>query len=154
MKKLLTFLIFSAASLAAFAAKDTTVGSITIVKPWARATPAVVKNSAAYMTLNNAGAADKLIAVTGDVAKEIQIHTMATEDGVMKMREVNSIDVAANGTTELKPGGFHIMLIGLKEGLKEGQKFPLKLKFEKAGEVTVDVMAGGVGGQVSPMHKH
>lgn len=128
-----------------------TVGTITVEHAWARATPAAAKTSAAYMTLANAGAADKLIAASSDVAKDIQIHSMITEAGVMKMREVKSVDVSANGKTELKPGGYHIMLIGLPDGLKEGSKFPLKLKFEKAGEVTVTVVAekGGHAG-----HQH
>jgi periplasmic copper chaperone A len=153
MKKLLV-LFLAAASMAAFAADDAKIGAITIAKPWARVTPAVVKNSAAYMTFNNAGAADKLIAVSGDVAQEIQIHSMVTEDGVMKMREVNAVDIPANGKAELTPGGFHIMLIGLKGALKDGQKFPLKLKFEKAGEVTVEVKAGAPVAQGNAEHKH
>jgi periplasmic copper chaperone A len=113
-----------------------------------------VKNSAAFMTLSAKDTADKLIGVSGDVAREIQIHTMLTEAGVMKMREIKSLDVPANGKTELKPGGLHIMLIGLKDGLKEGEKFPLKLKFEKAGEVTVDVVAEKPSGADHSGHKH
>jgi copper(I)-binding protein len=72
----------------------------------------------------------------------------------MKMREVKGIDVAANGKTELKPGGFHIMLVGLADGLKEGAKFPLKLKFEKAGEVTVQVTAEKPDAHGHGEHKH
>lgn len=152
MKKI-TVLLASVLSLAAFA-HEYKVGTITIGHPWARATPGPVRNSAAFMTFDNAGAADKLVSVSGDVAKEIQIHSMITEAGVMKMREVTSVDVPANGKAELKPGGFHIMLIGLKEGLKDGEKFPLKLKFEKAGEVTVTVVTEKMAGMENTEHKH
>jgi periplasmic copper chaperone A len=153
MKKLLAlFSAFLAAS--AFAGNDVKVGNLTVGHPWARATPGAVKNSAAFFTIENKSATpDKLIGVTGDVAREIQIHTMLTEAGVMKMREIKSLDVPANGKTELKPGGLHIMLIGLKEGLKDGTKFPLTLKFEKAGEVKVTVTAEKAGGDHSG-HKH
>lgn len=152
MKKILLLL---AATFAASAfAQDTKIGSITVAHPWARATPGAVKNSAAFMSFDNKGAADKLIGVTGDVAKEIQIHSMITEAGVMKMREIKSLDIPANGKAELKPGGFHIMLIGVPDGLKEGTKFPLKLKFEKAGEVTVQVTAEKPGSHNHAEHKH
>ena len=142
-----------AATTSAFA-QDTKIGAITIDHPWARATPGAVKNSAAFMSFHNKGAADKLISVTGEIAKEIQIHSMITEAGVMKMREIKSLDIPANGKAELKPGGFHIMLIGIPDGLKEGTKFPLKLKFEKAGEITVQVTAEKPGAHNHAEHKH
>ncbi|MBL8311752.1 MAG: copper chaperone PCu(A)C [Burkholderiales bacterium] len=140
MKAILTSLIAAAFAASAWA-HDYKVGAIEIDHPWARAVPSSAKTSAAYMTFANKGAADKLVSASSDVAKEIQIHTMVTEAGVMKMREIKSLDIAANSKTELKPGGYHIMLIGLPDGLKDGTKFPLKLKFEKAGEVTVTVVA-------------
>ncbi len=151
--KNITLLLVSALSLSAFAL-DAKIGSITGAHPWARVTPGAVKNSAAFMMFDNKGTADKLISVTGDIAKEIQIHSMITEAGVMKMREIKSLDIPANGIAELKPGGFHVMLIGLKDGLKEGEKFPLKLKFEKAGEVTVQVTAEKPGAHDHAEHKH
>ena len=152
MKKI-TLLLASTFAAAAFA-QDTKIGAITIDHPWARATPGAVKNSAAFMSFDNKGAADKLISVTGSVAKEIQIHSMITEAGVMKMREIQSLDIPANGKAELKPGGFHVMLIGIPDGLKEGTKFPLKLKFEKAGEITVQVTAEKPGSNDHSEHKH
>jgi periplasmic copper chaperone A len=150
MKKILALLLASFA--VSVSATDVKHGDITIGHPWARATPGAVKNSAAFMVFDNKGGADKLIGVSGDVARDIQIHTMLTEAGVMKMREIKSLDIPAKGKTELKPGGLHIMLIGLKDGLKEGQKFPLTLKFEKAGEVTVEVVAEKATGHHD--HKH
>jgi periplasmic copper chaperone A len=152
MKKIV-LLLTSVLAVSTFA-QDVKVGSINISHPWARVTPGGVKNSAAFMVFDNVGAADKLLSVTGDVAKEIQIHSMITEAGVMKMREIKSLDIPANGKAELKPGGYHVMLIGLKDGLKEGEKFPLKLKFEKAGEVTVQVTPEKPGAQNHADHKH
>jgi periplasmic copper chaperone A len=152
MKKISALLV-TLLAVSAFA-QDANIGAISIAHPWARATPGAVKNSAAFMVFDNKGAADKLIGVSGDVAKEIQIHSMITEAGVMKMREIKALDIPANGTAELKPGGFHVMLIGLKDGLKEGEKFPLKLKFEKAGEVTVQVTAEKPGSVDHSAHKH
>ena len=152
MKKISVLLVVLLA--AAAYAQDPKVGAITIGHPWARATPGAVKNSAAFMEFDNKGAADKLISVTGDIAKDIQIHSMITDAGVMKMREIKSLDIPANGKVELKPGGFHVMLIGLKDGLKEGATFPLKLKFERAGEVTVQVTAEKPGAQDHAEHKH
>lgn len=149
-----TTLLFVATFAAAAFAQDAKIGAITIDHPWARATPGAVKNSAAFMTFNNKGPADKLISVTGGVAKEIQIHSMITEAGVMKMREVAALEIPANGKAELKPGGFHIMLMGIADGLKEGTKFPLKLKFEKAGEITVQVTAEKPGAHDHSEHKH
>ena len=152
MKKI-ALLIASVLSAASFA-QDAKVGAITVGHPWARATPGAVKNSAAFMVFDNKGAADKLIGVSGDIAKDIQIHSMITEAGVMKMREIKSLDIPANGKTELKSSGFHVMLIGLKDGLKEGATFPLKLQFEKAGEVTVLVKAEKPGAHDHAEHKH
>ena len=146
-------LLAAACSLNAFA-DDAKIGAITIDHPWARATPSAVKNSAAFMSFSNTGSADKLISVTGGVAKEIQLHSMVTEAGVMKMREIKALDIPANGKAELTPGGFHIMLIGIADGLKEGTKFPLALKFEKAGEITVQVVAEKPGAHDHAEHKH
>ena len=146
--------LFAALIATSAFAQDAKVGTITIGHPWARATPGAVKNSAAFMVFDNKGTADKLIGVSGDIAKDIQIHSMITEAGIMKMREIKSLDIPANGKVELKPGGFHVMLIGLKDGLKEGAKFPLKLKFEKAGEVTVQVTAEKPGAHDHAQHKH
>ncbi len=152
MKKI--FLLLAATFAATAFAQDAKIGAITIDHAWARATPGAVKNSAAFMSFSNSGAADKLIGVSGTVAKEVQMHSMITEGGVMKMREIDALDIPANGKAELKPGGYHVMLIGIPDGLKEGTKFPLKLKFEKAGEVTVMVTAQKPGMQDHSEHKH
>lgn len=152
---LLTMLMLAVPLGPAFA-QDTSVGAMTISHPWARAVPAAVRTSAAYLTISNTGTADRLLSASAAVAKETQLHSMITEAGVMKMREVKAVDIAANGKTELKPGGYHIMLVGLTDGLKEGSKFPVKLKFEKAGEVTIQITAEkpGAHDHSHGEHKH
>ena len=95
---------------------------------------------AAYMEIQNSGPADKLIKVESDGIASVELHTMEMKDGVMLMRPVEGgVDIPANGTQSLKPGGFHVMLIGVTKTYKPGDKLPLKLTFEKAG--TLDVQA-------------
>lgn len=95
-------------------------------------------NSAAYMLIRNGGAADRLLKAESGVAGTVELHTVEMKDGVMQMRPVEGgIDVPANGEVQLKPGGFHVMLIGLKQDLKAGDTVALKLQFEKAGAVDV-----------------
>lgn len=96
-------------------------------------------NSAAYMVIRNTGSeADKLIAASTDAAKTVELHTVIEEGGMMRMRQVEGgIDIPANGQVELKPGGFHVMLIGLTRDLNAGDKVDLTLTFEKAGQIPV-----------------
>lgn len=96
-------------------------------------------NSAAYMVIRNTGSeADKLIAASTDAAKTVELHTVIEEGGMMRMRQVEGgIDIPANGQVELKPGGFHVMLIGLTRDLNAGDKVELTLTFEKAGQIPV-----------------
>jgi hypothetical protein len=98
--------------------------------------------SAVYMKISGGGMADKLVKAETTVAESTELHTVEMKDGVMQMRPVEGgIDVPADGTVELKPGGLHIMLIGLKQELKPGDKVNVKLTFEKAGvrNVTAEV---------------
>ncbi len=96
-------------------------------------------NGAVYVTLTNAGAqADSLVSASSDAAQTVELHEAKNESGVMKMRPVQAIPVPANGKTELKPGGYHIMLMGLKHDLKPGEKVAVTLKFERGGEMRVE----------------
>ncbi|MEO1018603.1 MAG: copper chaperone PCu(A)C [Pseudomonadota bacterium] len=122
-------------------------GDLTIGQPWARETSASQANGAAYFAVKNANtAADRLNAATSDVAERIELHTHLMEDGVMKMREVAFIEVPAEGDAALEPGGLHIMLLGLKSPLVEGESFSLTLEFENAGAVEVSVKIEDVAG--------
>ncbi len=148
-------LMFSAALPAQ--AHDFTVGGLKIDHPWARATPGQAKNGAAYLVIHSSEAADdRLVAAATDVAQRVELHNHLNVDGVMQMREVEGIDVPAGGMATLKPGSFHVMLMGLKAPLKEGESFPLTLTFEKAGSTTVEVNVEAVGsmGSMSGDMKH
>jgi len=141
-------------------AQATATSTITIQQPWARATPAGAQTGAVYMTLDNkASTPDRLTGASSDVAAKIQIHEMKVENGVMKMRELaGGLSIPAGGSVALKPGSYHVMLIGLKKPLTAGEQFPLTLTFEKAGSisVTVPVQARGAmedkGGGMGNMH--
>ena len=95
------------------------------------------------------------MAATTAVAKSVELHTMSMEGDVMKMRQLDAIELPKGAMVELKPGGLHLMLMGLKAPLKAGDTFPMTLRFEKAGEVVVTVkVEAPQAGDASPMHKH
>ncbi len=123
-------------------ALDYKVGALHIKHPYARATVPNQPAGAAYLGIENKGKrADKLIAVSSPIAASTQIHTMSMDDGVMKMREVSSIEIKPLAAIVMAPGaGYHIMLIGLKQPLKIGDEFPLRLTFAKAGKLEVSVV--------------
>jgi copper(I)-binding protein len=101
--------------------------------------PGDAMNSAAYMLLVNKGdVTDRLLRVESDVAQAVELHESTMEGDVMRMNPVQFVEVPAKGQAELKPGGFHVMLIGLKRDLKPGEKITLTLIFEKSGPITVD----------------
>ncbi len=118
-----------------------TVGDLTITAPWARASAGMARAGAAFMTIENVGPDDRLVAASADVSARIELHThIMSADGVMQMREVEGgIEISANGETRLEPGGLHVMFMGLEAPFVEGTRFPLTLTFEQAGEVTVEV---------------
>jgi periplasmic copper chaperone A len=127
--------------------EDVKAGDLVISQPWSRATPGGAKMGAGYLTIENKGsAADKLVNVSGDAAGKIEVHEMATTDGVMKMRPLDKpLAIEPGKTVKLAPGGYHLMMMDLKTPLKQGDKVPLTLVFEKAGKVlvTLDVQAVG-----------
>jgi copper(I)-binding protein len=117
---------------------------VMVQNPWARAS--VGRNGAAFMTVANTGTSDdRLVAAKGNVARRVELHTHLMEGNVMKMRQVDAIPVPAGRSVTLKPGGLHVMMIGLEKKLVEGESFPLTLVFEKAGEITVTVPIGKIG---------
>ena len=128
-----------------------------IDKPWARATAPGASVAGGYMVIRNAGAAaDRLVSVSSPASAKVEMHVHINDNGVMKMREVPGYDVPAKGMFELKPGGAHLMFMDLKRPFKEGEKVPVKLKFEKAGEVSAEVHVGRLGESAAPsaQHKH
>jgi copper(I)-binding protein/uncharacterized protein YcnI len=127
-------------------------GPISITSAWTRATAG--DTGGAFAVIANSGSEpDRLVAVKGDVAASVEIHEMTMAGDVMQMRPVDGLDIPAGGSVELKPGGFHIMLIGLRAPLVEGATIPLTFVFAKAGEQAVDLRVGGPGDKEAP-HDH
>ena len=151
--------IFLIAALLAFAAlpaqaADVMVGKLKIVAPWARATPKGAQVGGAYLTVTNTGGTpDRLIGGASAVAKEVQVHEMTMVNGVMKMRPVaGGLEIKPGQTVTLKPGGYHLMFVGLKRPLKKGEHFKVTLQFAKAGKVAVDFTTEGLGAMHGNMH--
>jgi periplasmic copper chaperone A len=141
----LATLIFSAPALA----QEIKAGDLVITQPWSRATPSGAKVAGGYLTIENKGTTpDRLVSGTGDIAGKVEIHEMAMNNGVMTMRPLDKGLVIEPGkTVKLAPGGYHVMLMDLKGPLKQGDKVPLTLEFEKAGKIVLSLDVQGVGAQ-------
>ncbi|MCS7222768.1 MAG: copper chaperone PCu(A)C [Anaerolineae bacterium] len=119
--------------------KTVTLGALRIKAAWARP-GSVDGTSAVYLTVSNAGeATDALIAAQSEVAQAVELHQTRMMGDVMQMQPVERVEVPARGWVELTPGGYHIMLIGLRRELRPGERFPISLRFEQGGEITIDV---------------
>ena len=146
-RNFLTLVVMAAltATLPAWA-NDYKLGDLAIDHPWARASAGASVNGAAYMVISTSGAApDQLIGASTPIAEKAELHTDIMEGDVMRMRPVKGIEVNLGEPATLEPGALHVMLIGLKAPLKEGEHFPLTLTFEKAGSVTVEVTVEAAG---------
>ena len=136
-------------------AADFTAGDITVGSPWSRASAGPAKNGVVYLTIvNNGAAADRLVKAASPAAMMASLHISRMAGDVMKMEPVEAITAEPGKPVELKPGGLHIMLMGLKALLEEGQMFPVTLTFEKAGPVEVKVMVGKAGAMEGHTLKH
>lgn len=136
------------------AAHDYTVGDITIGHPWSRAAGAG-GTGAGYLKLTNNGTQpDRLISATSPLAPVVELHSMVRDGDVMRMRPVQDITIAPGQTVELRPGGFHIMLVGLTAPMNQGTRVPLTLRFERAGEVQVELAVEAAGARAAPAHHH
>jgi copper(I)-binding protein len=145
------------------AALDYTLGSLYIANLWARATPKGATVAGAYMRITNKGAApDRLIGGSAAIAGRFEVHEMKTEQGVMKMRPLTAgLEIKPGETVELKPGSYHVMLMGLKSPLEKGQRVKGTLAFEKAGKIDVEFLVEAIGaaapgpqGTPAPHHGH
>ena len=147
MKRLWLAVLFAATAAQA---------QVTIEKPWVRATAPGARVGGGYLVIRNPGAAaDRLVGASSPAAGRVELHVHVKDGDVMRMREVRAFDVPANGAFELKPGGAHLMFMELKRPFKEGDTVPVRLKFEKAGEVSAEFHVGRLGGAMAPdAHKH
>lgn len=137
MQKRLIMTLFAALAVSAAAHAQ----ELRVSQAHARATMPQQPAGGAYLTIENKGGpADRLLGASTPVAKSVELHTMSMQDNVMKMREVPAIEIGTGTTLEMKPGeGYHLMLMGLRQPLKPGERFPLTLQFEKAGKREVEV---------------
>jgi len=138
-----------ALSFAAATAQAQTPG-VEVQKVWARATPGGARTAVIYMTLVAKGRSDRLVDVSSPVAERAQMHSESMTGGVMRMRPLTEIALKQDAPTVLKPGSMHVMLIGLKHPLAQGDSFALTLRFQKAGEQTVEVHVEKIGAMEMP----
>ena len=150
------FTIIAATVIACFIsvtamATDYKVGSLEIMGPWSRATPKGASTAIGYMTIKNNGTTpDRLIGGSVDFASDFQLHSMTMEDSVSKMRELKFVEIEPGQTIEFKPGGSHVMFVGVKHPLSEGEHVKGTLIFEHAGTVQIEYDVQGIGAQSGP----
>ena len=155
--------LLALAALAAVSAPalagDYKVGSITVQSPWSRPAQAGM-NGVGFMTILNTGAKPvTLTAIESPLAAKVELHQSSMANGVMTMRQQDTATLAAGGKLELSPGGYHLMLLGLKQPLKVGQKAPLTLVFADGKRVTVDLTVrltppnAAMGGMMDHQHR-
>jgi copper(I)-binding protein len=114
---------------------------LTVTNAWSRTTPPGVTVGVVYFTLkNDTGKSDRLLKISSPIAAKVQVHRTEIQDGMARMREVAVLHVDANQSVEFAPNGMHVMLMGLKKPLVEGQKFELELLFEVAGPRKIQVV--------------
>jgi copper(I)-binding protein len=133
----------------AAAAETYTVGSIEIANPWARATPKGASVGGAYMTITNKGTeADRLVGASSPVANQAEVHQMSMDKGVMSMRPVKGgLEIKAGQTVVLRPESLHLMLMGLKQPMAQGERIKATLDFAKAGKLDLEFVVESIGGQ-------
>jgi copper(I)-binding protein len=128
--------------------------TVKVENVWARPTVEGQSAGGGFLKITGGAAADKLLSASAPVSKAVELHVMQMDGNVMRMRAIPALDVPAGGSVELKPGGTHLMFMGLNKALKAGDSFPLTLKFEKAGELKVDVKVTTMRADSAPEHKH
>jgi copper(I)-binding protein len=137
-------------------AADVMVGQLKISAPWARATPKGASIGGGYLTITNTGGEpDRLVGGATEVAKDVEIHEMRMDSNVMKMRPVaDGLEIKPGQTVTLKPGGYHLMFVGLKRQLKQGEHVKATLTFAKAGNAELDFTVEGLGAQGKGANGH
>ena len=148
MQKML--IVMALSLLIAFGAKlakaeSVAVANITIADPYTRATVPGQKAAGGFLIIQNNAGTDRLLSASSPFAASVQIHEMKMDGNVMQMRQLDGLDVPANGKVELKPGSYHLMLTGLKSQLKSGDVVTIELKFQKAGTIIVNFPVQAMG---------
>jgi periplasmic copper chaperone A len=136
------------------AASEFKIGGVTVETPWSRATPGKARSGVVYLTISNQGnAPDRLVSISTSVATRAEIHRSQMKGGMMTMNSIGALTLRPASSVLLRPGGLHVMLMGLKAPLKRGGSFNMTLKFEKAGSLTVKVAIEKIGAS-APMRPH
>jgi hypothetical protein len=132
------------------------LGPLVLEAPWTRATPGGVQVAGGYLRITNTGSEpDRLVGGSLEPAASVEVHEMTSADGVMRMRRLEQgLEIGPGRTVELKPGGYHVMFLGLRRGLKEGETVKGSLVFEKAGTIAVEFRVAPIGAQSGSGHKH
>jgi len=122
-----------------------TIGTIEITGAFTRATLPNAPVAGGFLTLTNKGSEDdRLVSAEADIARDTQIHEMAMDGDIMKMRQItDGLVIPAGESVTLSPGGYHLMMMGLNAPVAEGDAIPVTLTFEKAGSIVVELLAGG-----------
>jgi copper(I)-binding protein len=146
MKSVLLAVVLAFAAGAA-SAHDYKVGSLEIQHPWSRATPKGATVAGGYLKIVNKGTTpDRLIGGSTAAAPKFEIHEMSMDGGVMKMRMLpKGIEIKPGQTVELKPGGYHLMFVGITAPLEQGKRVKGTLEFEKAGKIEVEYAVEAIG---------
>ena len=153
MNILAALLFVCAFAASAASAHDYLLKSLKIDHPFARATPPGAKTGGVFVSVENTGTqSDRLLGVSSPVAGVAELHQMSVDAGVMRMRGVAALEVRPGETLELKPGGYHVMLSGLRQPLKVGDRFPMTLTFQNAGAVEVSVWVEAMGAGAGAAH--
>jgi len=139
--------ILAAWTMSPTQAEDVTVGNLKISTPWARATPKGASVGGGYMKITNTGTKpDRLVGGFTAIANRFEVHEMKMEGGVMKMRPVaGGLEIKPGQTVTLDPSGYHVMIMGLKKQLMQGDHFKASLQFAKARKVDVDFTVESIG---------
>jgi copper(I)-binding protein len=123
------------------------IGALQIDQPWARATAPSAPAGGGFLKITNSGTTpDRLVSANSPAADLVQVHEMKMDGNVMRMREVEKgLEIPPGGSVMLAPGGYHLMMMGLKGPLKQGTKVPVTLVFEKAGKIEIELSVAGLG---------
>lgn len=115
-------------------------GDLAVRHPWTRATPPGAKVAAGYLEIRNSGKEpDRVIGAASAAAERVELHVLKREGEVVRMREVKDFEVPARERLVLRPGGSHLMIVGLRKPLAKGERIPLTLRFERAGDLRFEL---------------
>ncbi len=135
-------------------AQEARAGDLAVQQPWTRAAGQGATGGGFLSISNRGAAADRLLSASSPAARAMELHTMVRDGDVMRMRPVEAIEVPAGQTVTLRPGGLHMMLIGLSQPLRQGESVPVTLRFERAGEVQVMLPVQAAGAREPAPHRH